>query len=209
MRDIIIYVARWWEKCLSKRSPLKHTYSWHDKLIVLWIQNRQAKISLCIFDLMITYYYINCCYLLFLLWLFHKINLFYYNLLCQSFDPYGLLLVSYIHRSVSVTKFLYVCQMWELQFFWTFSRCHKKIMIRSIMHVSVLILSHFYTEHRLFFMEDIFTSSWCSWWSLNFHVPFKYIFFQSILSSEVYVYHNRIALLSFWKCLFKQVKSSI
>ena len=161
------------------------------------------------FDLMIICYYINCCYLLFLLWLFHKINLFYYNLLCQSFDPYGLLLVSYIHRSVSVTKFLYVCQMWELQFFWTFSRCHKKIMIRSIMHVSVLILSHFYTEHRLFFIEDIFTSSWCSWCSLNFHVPFKYIFFQSILSSEVYVYHNRFALLSFWKCLFKQVKSSI
>ena len=32
-------------------------------------------------DLMITYYYINCCYLLFLLWLFHKINLFYYNLI--------------------------------------------------------------------------------------------------------------------------------
>ena len=34
MRDIIIYVARWWEKYLSKRSPLKHTCSWHDKLIV-------------------------------------------------------------------------------------------------------------------------------------------------------------------------------
>ena len=26
---------------------LKHTCSWHDKLIVLWILNRQAKISLC------------------------------------------------------------------------------------------------------------------------------------------------------------------
>ena len=35
MRDIIIYVARWWEKYLSKHSPLKHTCSWHDKLIVL------------------------------------------------------------------------------------------------------------------------------------------------------------------------------
>ena len=32
--------------CLS--GPLKHTCSWHDKLIVLWILNRQAKISLCI-----------------------------------------------------------------------------------------------------------------------------------------------------------------
>ena len=46
MRDIIIYVARWWEKYLSKRSPFKHTCSWHDKLIVLWILNRQAKIFL-------------------------------------------------------------------------------------------------------------------------------------------------------------------
>ena len=27
---------------------LKHTCSWHDKLIVLWILNRKAKISLCI-----------------------------------------------------------------------------------------------------------------------------------------------------------------
>ena len=36
MCDIIIYVARWWEKYLSKRSPLKHTCSWHDKLIVLF-----------------------------------------------------------------------------------------------------------------------------------------------------------------------------
>ena len=33
-RDIIIYVAWWWEKYLSKRSQLKHTCSWHDKLIV-------------------------------------------------------------------------------------------------------------------------------------------------------------------------------
>ena len=39
-----IYVTWWWEKYLSKRSPLKHTCSWPDKLIVLWILNRQAKI---------------------------------------------------------------------------------------------------------------------------------------------------------------------
>ena len=43
MRYIIINVARWWEKYLSKRSPLKHTCSGHDKLIVLWTLNRQAK----------------------------------------------------------------------------------------------------------------------------------------------------------------------
>ena len=30
--------ARWWEKYLSKRSPLKHTCSWHDKLIVILIK---------------------------------------------------------------------------------------------------------------------------------------------------------------------------
>ena len=47
MCDIIIYVARWWWKYLSKGSPLKHTCSWHDKLVVLWILNRQAKIFLC------------------------------------------------------------------------------------------------------------------------------------------------------------------
>ena len=29
--------ARWWEKYLSKRSPLKHTCSWHDKLIIIII----------------------------------------------------------------------------------------------------------------------------------------------------------------------------
>ena len=34
MRDIIIYVARWWEKYLSKCSLIKHTCSWRDKLIV-------------------------------------------------------------------------------------------------------------------------------------------------------------------------------
>ena len=45
----VIYVARWWEKYLSKHSPLKHTCLWHDKLIILWILNRQAKISLSIF----------------------------------------------------------------------------------------------------------------------------------------------------------------
>ena len=37
MHDIIIYVARWWEKYLSKRSPLKHPCSWRDKLIVVRI----------------------------------------------------------------------------------------------------------------------------------------------------------------------------
>ena len=46
MRDIIIYVAWWWQKYLSKRSPLKHTCSWRDKLIVLWILNRHAKIKI-------------------------------------------------------------------------------------------------------------------------------------------------------------------
>ena len=35
MHDIVIYVARWWEKYLLKLSPLKHTCSWRDKLIVL------------------------------------------------------------------------------------------------------------------------------------------------------------------------------
>ena len=40
------YFSRWWEKYLSKRSPLKHTCSWRDKLIILWILNRQAKIFL-------------------------------------------------------------------------------------------------------------------------------------------------------------------
>ena len=38
----------WWEKYLSKRSPLKHTCWWRDKLIVLWILHRQAKIFLSI-----------------------------------------------------------------------------------------------------------------------------------------------------------------
>ena len=44
--DIIIYVARWWDKYLSKRSLIKHTCSWRDRLIVLWTLNRQAKIFL-------------------------------------------------------------------------------------------------------------------------------------------------------------------
>ena len=35
---------------LSKCSPLKQTCSWYDKLIVLWILNRQAKICLCILN---------------------------------------------------------------------------------------------------------------------------------------------------------------
>ena len=62
------------------------------------------------------------------------------------------------------------------------------------MHVLVLILSHFCTGHWFIFIESIFTCSWCSWCSLN--VPFIYIFFQSVLSSEVYVHHNGIALIS-------------
>ena len=33
MRDIIIYVARWWEKYLSKRSLLKRTCSWRVNLL--------------------------------------------------------------------------------------------------------------------------------------------------------------------------------
>ena len=51
MGDIIIYVARWWEKYFSKRSLIKHTCSWRYKLIVLRILNRQGekilRISLC------------------------------------------------------------------------------------------------------------------------------------------------------------------
>ena len=31
----LIILAQWWEKYLSKRSPIKHTCSWHDKLIIL------------------------------------------------------------------------------------------------------------------------------------------------------------------------------
>ena len=42
MHDIIIYVARWWEKYLSKRSLIKHSCSERDKLIVLWTLNRQT-----------------------------------------------------------------------------------------------------------------------------------------------------------------------
>ena len=38
--------AWWWEKYLSKRSLIKHTCSWRDKLIVLWTLNREAKIFL-------------------------------------------------------------------------------------------------------------------------------------------------------------------
>ena len=43
MRDIIIYVARWWEKYLSKRSLRKNTCSWRDKLIVLWATEQTSK----------------------------------------------------------------------------------------------------------------------------------------------------------------------
>ena len=40
------YFSHYREKYLSKRSPLKNTCSWRDKLIVLWILNRQEKIFL-------------------------------------------------------------------------------------------------------------------------------------------------------------------
>ena len=33
MRDIIIYVALWWEKYLSKRSLIKHSCSWRVNLL--------------------------------------------------------------------------------------------------------------------------------------------------------------------------------
>ena len=46
MCDIIIYVAQWWEKYLQKRSLIKHTCSWCDKLNILWTLKRQAKIFL-------------------------------------------------------------------------------------------------------------------------------------------------------------------
>ena len=44
--DIIIYVAQWWEKYLSKRSLLKHTFSWRDKLIVWWLSYSSSDIFL-------------------------------------------------------------------------------------------------------------------------------------------------------------------
>ena len=34
MHDIIVYVAWWWEKYLSKRSLIKHSCLWRDKLII-------------------------------------------------------------------------------------------------------------------------------------------------------------------------------
>ena len=43
---ILVVLAQWWEKYLLKHSPLKHACSWRDKLIALWILNRQAKIFL-------------------------------------------------------------------------------------------------------------------------------------------------------------------
>ena len=35
--------ACWWVKYLWKRSLIKHSCSWHDKLIVLWILKKRAK----------------------------------------------------------------------------------------------------------------------------------------------------------------------
>ena len=50
--------ARWWEKYLSKRSVIKHTCSWRDKLIALWTLNRQAKIFLRIYIIFLRVKYI-------------------------------------------------------------------------------------------------------------------------------------------------------
>ena len=86
MRDIIIYVARWWEKYLSKRSLIERTCSWPAKLIVsitffidyLFLSfssdcyayqfNFSASISLC-FDL-----FESCAVLNFLLGTFHLVS---------------------------------------------------------------------------------------------------------------------------------------
>ena len=65
IRDIIIYFARWWEKYLSKRSLIKHTCSWRDKLIVLWTLNRQAKIFLRISVIVLIFHH--------MLWVINKI----------------------------------------------------------------------------------------------------------------------------------------
>ena len=49
LADKTIYLAdmaRWWEKYLLKRSLIKHTCWWRDKLTVLWTLNKQAKIFL-------------------------------------------------------------------------------------------------------------------------------------------------------------------
>ena len=40
------HLVQWWEEYLSKRSLIKQSCSWCDKLIVLWTLNRQAKIFL-------------------------------------------------------------------------------------------------------------------------------------------------------------------
>ena len=45
MDDIIIYVARWCQKYLSKSSLFKHTCSWRDKLIIfLWSIEKNADV---------------------------------------------------------------------------------------------------------------------------------------------------------------------
>ena len=57
-REILLPSSgRWWEKYLSKHSPLKHTCSWRDKLIVLWILKRQAKIFLRIISVLINFFF--------------------------------------------------------------------------------------------------------------------------------------------------------
>ena len=44
MHNIIIYVARWRQKYLPKRSFIKYTCLWCNKLDMLWPLNKQAKI---------------------------------------------------------------------------------------------------------------------------------------------------------------------
>ena len=44
MRDIIIYVARWWEKCLLKRRLINILVYEVINLTIIWTLNRQVKI---------------------------------------------------------------------------------------------------------------------------------------------------------------------
>ena len=45
------------KKYLSKRSLIKHTCSWRDRLIVLWTLNRQAKIFLRILNISLSHHF--------------------------------------------------------------------------------------------------------------------------------------------------------
>ena len=40
------HLVQWWKEYLLKRSLIKHSCSWCDKIIVLWTLNQQAKIIL-------------------------------------------------------------------------------------------------------------------------------------------------------------------